>query len=367
MSLIRSFNGIRPKVKFAKKISTPNISYLNNFKKNKKLNFLNILGFTKISKAKKMLRELEDKKIIIKDDTNNFYLYKITYNRKSLLGIVGKINLKNYDDKKILGHEETFTERIKKRKEQLIKFNTQITPIYTAYKTNNKIFNTLKKLFKTKSNYNIKTKDNCKHELWVVKNRKKKNLIKNYLIKIKKIYICDGHHRIQAMLKSKKKISPMIIAFPIKQVNILDYNRVVKTNLSAEKIKKIIFKYFTIKKSNKKNNLKIGEIEMYLNKQWYLIKPLKKSTELDVTILKKLILDKILKNKKNIKFVPGIKGKKTLEKLVNSKKFNLAFKMYPTNISQVITFAEKKKYMPPKSTWFHPKPLDGLISSRINV
>ena len=94
---------------------------------------------------------------------------------------------------------------------------------------------------------------------------------------------------------------------------------------------------------------------------------LKKSTELDVTILKKLILDKILKNKKNIKFVPGIKGKKTLEKLVNSKKFNLAFKMYPTNISQVITFAEKKKYMPPKSTWFHPKPLDGLISSRINV
>ena len=24
-----------------------------------------------------------------------------------------------------------------------------------------------------------------------------------------------------------------------------------------------------------------------------------------------------------------------------------------------------KKYMPQKSTWFHPKPLDGLISSKI--
>jgi uncharacterized protein (DUF1015 family) len=54
-----------------------------------------------------------------------------------------------------------------------------------------------------------------------------------------------------------------------------------------------------------------------------------------------------------------------LETLVKSKKFDLAFKMYPTNISQVITFAEIKRFMPPKSTWFHPKPLDGLISSRI--
>ena len=70
-------------------------------------------------------------------------------------------------------------------------------------------------------------------------------------------------------------------------------------------------------------------------------------------------------NKKNIEFVSGFKGKKVLENFVNSKKYDLAFRLYPTNISQVLSFAEKKRYMPQKSTWFHPKPLDGLISSRI--
>ena len=79
----------------------------------------------------------------------------------------------------------------------------------------------------------------------------------------------------------------------------------------------------------------------------------------------KLILNKILKNKKNIDFVSGFKGKKALENLINTKKYNLAFKLYPTNISQVVTFAENRKFMPQKSTWFHPKPLDGLISSKI--
>ena len=157
----------------------------------------------------------------------------------------------------------------------------------------------------------------------------------------------------------------MIIAFPDKQVNILDYNRVVRTNFKFDEIKKIITQNFFINISNKDNKLKQSQIEMYHNKKWYLLKPFKRSKELDVTILRNSILNKILKNKKNIKFVSGIKGKKALEKLINTKKYNLAFKLYPTNISQVLTFADKRKYMPQKSTWFHPKPLDGLISSKI--
>ena len=364
MSLIKPFNGIRPQKKFVKEVSFPNINYLNNYRPNKKLNFLNILNNKSILKAKKMIQKLEEKKIVKQDNSDHFYLYRITNNKKILLGIVGKINLLNYDDKKILGHEKTFLERIKKRKEQILKFKSQITPIYTTYKSDRISIKKLKQLFKSKPDYNLNSKDKCKHELWVVDKSKLKKSIQNYLNKIRKIYICDGHHRIQAMLKSSKKIAPMIIAFPHQQVNILDYNRVLKTNLNFEKIKKIILKNFSINKSNNKT-LKKGEIEMYLNKKWFLLKHLKKSNDLDVTILKKLILNKILKNNNNIKFVSGIKGKKGLEKLVNNDKYNLAFKLYPTNISQVISFAEKRKFMPQKSTWFHPKPLDGLISSKV--
>jgi len=167
------------------------------------------------------------------------------------------------------------------------------------------------------------------------------------------------------MLKSKKKIAPMVIAFPDKQVNILDYNRVIKTSLKFEKLKKIISKHFSLNLSKKNKKLKQNEIEMYVNKKWHTLQLFKKSKELNVTILRKLILNKILKNKKNIKFVSGFKGKKVLENFVNSKNYDLAFRLYPTNIAEVLAYADKKKYMPQKSTWFHPKPLDGLISSRI--
>jgi len=365
LSLIKPFSGIRPKKKFAKQVTSPNLSYINNYKLTKKINFLNLLNTSNINKSKKMLQSLYDNGIIQQDQSNHFYLYRITYSKKKLLGIVGKINLDNYDDKKILGHEETFVKRIKKRKEQLLKFNSQISPIYTTYKSNPNSLKKLNNFFRFKPDYNFKSEDKCRHELWVIKKSNIEKLLLNYLKNIKKIYICDGHHRIQAMLKSKKKIAPMVIAFPDNQVNILDYNRVIKTSMKFEKIVKIISKYFSINTSKKNNKLKQNQIEMYVNNKWYMIKPFKKSKELDVTLLRKLILNKILNNKKNIDFVSGFKGKKALENLVNSKKYDLAFRLYPTNILQVLSIAEKKKYMPQKSTWFHPKPLDGLISSRI--
>jgi uncharacterized protein (DUF1015 family) len=145
LSLIKPFSGIRPKKKYAKLITSPNISYIDNYKASKKLNFLNLLNASNINKSKKILTNLSKKKIIQRDISNHFYLYRITYGKKNLLGIVGKINLNNYDDKKILGHEETFIERIKKRKAQLLKFNSQLTPIYTTYKTKQTSLKKLKK------------------------------------------------------------------------------------------------------------------------------------------------------------------------------------------------------------------------------
>jgi len=264
-------------------------------------------------------------------------------------------------NKNILGHEETFKNRVFERKKQILNISTQVGPIYTAYKYNKYLQNFLIKVTKSKPIYSFKSLDKFNHQVWIVD--REKNL-KNLIKKINKIYICDGHHRIQGMLKSNKKISPMIIAFPHKQIKILDYNRVLKSNLNREKIISIISKNFKIKKiKNNSKNLKKGFFEMYMSNQWYLLKLIKKNKKLDVTILHENIISKIKATK--IDFISGINGSNRLKKLVNSKKFNIAFKLCPTNISSVMRIADKKKFMPPKSTWFHPKPLDGLICSEL--
>ena len=364
MLLINPFKALRPVNKQARKISTPNPKYFNNLKSYSKFGYLNILTSKNLSKSKKYFQKMKSKKLIIKEIKDCYYVYKISNKNHKQTGLLGKVDLNKYDNKNILGHEETFKSRVLERKKQILNISTQIGPIYTAYKQNRHLNDFIKKITKSKPIYSFKSLDKFNHQIWVVE--KEKNLIslKNFIKKIKKIYICDGHHRLQGMIKSNKKISPLIVAFPHNQIKILDYNRVLKCNFTEEKVFNIIGKNFKIKKiRNNSKNLKKGYLEMYFKNQWYSLKQIKKNNKLDVTILHENIISKI--KAKNIEFISGINGSNYLKKLTYSNKFNMAFKVCPTNISSVMKIADKKKFMPPKSTWFHPKPLDGLICSEL--
>ena len=361
MILINPFKGLRPKKNIAFKISTPSTRYFNNFKLYSAYGYLKILLSKNLSKSKKYFQKMKKNRLIVKENKDSYYIYKISNNSHSQIGIIGRVDLSKYDDKYILGHEETFKKRVIERKKQMLNISTQIGPIYTTYKYNNNLNIFLKNLTKSKPLYSFKSIDKFLHQIWVVNKEKNLKNLKKLIKKIKKIYICDGHHRVQGMIKSNIKVSPMVIAFPHNQIKILDYNRIVKSNLSNDRILKIIGKNFKILKTKKNSkSLKKGVLDMYMNKQWYSLNCLKKNNELDVTILHKKVLSKI--NTKNIDYVSGIKNPKFLKKQVDSKKFDLAFKLFATDIKSVMKIADKKKFMPPKSTWFHPKPLDGLIA-----
>ena len=124
---------------------------------------------------------------------------------------------------------------------------------------------------------------------------------------------------------------------------------------------------FQVKPSKK------GEVGLYINNKWYrleanpdLINTTDPVEGLDVAILQKYVLDKILgiddpRTSKRIDFVGGIRGLNELEKRVNSGEMKLAFAMYPTSVNELMSIADAGKIMPPKSTWFEPKLRDGLF------
>ena len=93
---------------------------------------------------------------------------------------------------------------------------------------------------------------------------------------------------------------------------------------------------------------------------------------LDVAILHELILEPVFKigderTDPNIDFVGGARGMEGLEIRVDNKEMDFAFSLYPTPIEALIEVANAGMIMPPKSTWFEPKLLDGLLSHRIDL
>jgi uncharacterized protein (DUF1015 family) len=63
----------------------------------------------------------------------------------------------------------------------------------------------------------------------------------------------------------------------------------------------------------------------------------------------------------HIEFVGGARGVKALEQSVDSGEFAVAFSMFPVTVSQLMSIADGGLTMPPKSTWFEPKPRSGLL------
>ena len=66
---------------------------------------------------------------------------------------------------------------------------------------------------------------------------------------------------------------------------------------------------------------------------------------------------------KRIDFVGGMRGLQELEKRVDSGEMAVAFALYPTQMTELTDVADSGQVMPPKSTWFEPKLVDGLVSN----
>ena len=396
MYFINPFKGLRPKEEKAPSVvitSTDHLSknIISDLKKNNPWSYLNVFAEENNEKSKSQFELMKEKSVLAKDDRNSFYVYKISTEGHSQVGIVGTAKLSAYDNLHIRGHEEIFLERAQKRLKQMDNLNAQIGPIYVIHPDNNELTELIKKEIISKPIYSFEALDKCKHEMWMINDEKKVKNICDLFNSINRIYIADGHHRMEALSKLsefKKHKNPnhtgnepynyfMVAIFPQSQARLLDYNRLIKDlyGYSDKDFIKELKKKFKIEKQDLPFKPKKPQtFGMYLNKQWYSLE-LKDAPEqnlfhiinLDINLLHYYLLEPTLgigdpRYDNRIDFLAGFHGLNGIENKVNSGEAKVGFALFPTQMENIISFADKKLNMPPKSTWFDPKPLDGLVA-----
>ena len=174
----------------------------------------------------------------------------------------------------------------------------------------------------------------------------------------------------------------MAVAFPDRDLTIMAYNRVVRdqNGLSSEEFLERVSKDFTLRRVNEEESpftpKQKGHFGLYIDGQWWEMKVLEEKVpedpveSLDVSLLQNLILGPILaiedpRKSERIDFIGGIRGIKELEKRCREG-MALAFSMFPTSMTELLTVADAGKIMPPKSTWFEPKLYSGLFVHRLS-
>jgi uncharacterized protein (DUF1015 family) len=165
----------------------------------------------------------------------------------------------------------------------------------------------------------------------------------------------------------------LAVAFPHDQVRILPYNRVVRDldNLTPAMFIGKVRDRFAME-PGPAVPVRQGEIAMYFGGAWQTLRlrgaPVGDDpvASLDVSVLQDHLLAPVLgiadpRTDSRIEFVGGVRGTPALEQVVDRREAAIAFSLFPVNIAGLMAVADGNGIMPPKSTWFDPKPRDGLL------
>ncbi|MDQ7822445.1 MAG: DUF1015 family protein [Candidatus Eremiobacteraeota bacterium] len=343
-------------------------------------------------KGKENLQKFLRENILTQDSNDCFYLYRqimpLEGREHTQLGLVACASVDEYQSDLIKKHELTRKDKEDDRTKHVYITQANTGPVFLTYKSREALDRLLGELEKGKPEYDFTSDDGIHHIVWVIDREKDINAIIRQFEKIPVMYVADGHHRSASACRVREIMKVenashtgkeeynffLVVIFPHDQMNIMAYNRVVKTlnNHSADDFLKKITELFEVMEMGPDlpSPEKRHQFGMYLNGKGYLLTAGQVDESdpvlsLDVSILQNTVLSPLLgikepREDKNIDFIGGIRGTGELKRLVESGKFKVAFSLYPTSIEDLIGVADSGKIMPPKSTWFEPKLKDGI-------
>ena len=167
----------------------------------------------------------------------------------------------------------------------------------------------------------------------------------------------------------------LALVFPIDDVHVMAYNRVVADlhGLSVEELLVALDEvgFDVTPASGAVTPKAMHEFGVFVDGDWFRLRardvddsdPL---ARLDVSVLQDRVLAPLLgigdpRTDPRIAFVGGIRGAREIERLVGSGRAEVGFTLCPTSTADLVAVADAGEVMPPKSTWFEPKPASGLV------
>jgi uncharacterized protein (DUF1015 family) len=348
------------------------------------------------AKAVENFNRFQQEGWLVQDDKDRYYVYAQTMNGRTQYGLCVAAAVDDYMKGNIKKHELTRRDKEEDRMKHVRVNNANIEPVFFAYPHRDELDAIVSNVTKGAPEYDFVAPDGFGHHFWVINDDATIKRITEIFAGIPSMYIADGHHRSAAAAlvgDEKRKQNPnhkgdeeynyfLAVCFPDNQLNIIDYNRVVKdlNGLTNEQFIAALEKNFTVeeKGADVYKPATLHNFALYLSGKWYSLTA-KAGTYndndpigvLDVTISSNLILDEILgikdlRSDKRIDFVGGIRGLGELKRRVDNGEMKVALALYPVSMKQLINIADSGNIMPPKTTWFEPKLRSGLVIHKLD-
>jgi uncharacterized protein (DUF1015 family) len=336
--------------------------------------------------ALKAYKNFKASKLISREEKPSIFVYRQESPHFSQEGLIMGIALQDYEENNIVKHEYTRVKPLEDRTKHITTSNVAAGLVWSVFRSDIEINKVIEQIKQKKPKFDF-NKYGYRHILW---QETELSIISrlSVLFKDKKVYIADGHHRAASAAeyrkiqmensnKNENSNSPwqFLLSYVASddQIRILPYNRVIKRlkDGKEEFLRRLEEIYYIKKVKTAFNPNRKNQTALCIKGKWYKLETKEKTFDskrdsLDVAILQDKVLGPILRiinirADDNIFFVGGLQDPNTMEEYTTEKGNDVFFNLYPVNIKDLESIADSGRVMPPKSTWFDPKLLSGLV------
>ncbi len=291
----------------------------------------------------------------------SLYVMRMTTPEKSVTSIVGEIN---YDDKSIFfPNEEVHNEKLETYRKIFEQYRMQICPVLTFYKGLKPINSIVDASIQTTPTISSYVK-NVKYELWKINDGLQISNIQKSLSNVKRLYIADGHHRFSMFDKMNTKTSAKIVVSVTDADSILlkSCHRVIFGDIDKN-WRAVLSKHANIAEKQMSRNSVILKLK---NGGTYYIDFKNLTTSIGIyDYVKKYIITEALNISEfeNRMFpLPGsMLPQDSLDIFRLYRGSEAILFIPPTTTDEFLNIIECGEKLPPTSTWFEPKIIDGFI------
>ena len=322
---------------------------------------------------------------LVADERPCLYVYRIdTAEGGALTGVVGCCDVNEYLGGAIRRHEQTRTAVEQTRAAHIEALGAQTGPVLLAHRPSAHVGAAVGRVIaRGAPELDLTDALGARNRVWRLEEPSDQAPVLQAFAHVARAYIADGHHRMAASAsvararRARGEIGGagtfLAALFDAHDFTLLSCNRIVRGAADGLVGKLRAARLGVTELPGRPATQRRGHASVLCEGAWFdvCLGPAPAGgalAALDATLLQDRVLKPVLgvddpRRDARMAFVGGICGLTGLERACGAH--DVAFALRPPNIDEVLCVSDAGLVMPPKSTWFEPKPRGGLFARLI--
>ncbi|MFH0967713.1 MAG: DUF1015 domain-containing protein [Methanobacteriota archaeon] len=348
------------------------------------------------ARSRKIFDEALHDRIFVQESSPALYVYRVMHDGRTYSGLYCCVDTREYQSGSIHRHELTRYDKEEDRTRHIDEMNANTGPVVLLHLKNQQIASLLREASSGTPFMEVTATNGSVHQIYAIRDESALSAFKDAFASIPSLYIADGHHRCKSAVNvAERRIARgvdipeetyhvMGVIFAEDEVKVHGYSRLLtslgdytsQSFLAALRAVATVSPFddidasaYAISPREKQENLHI--FHLYIGGKWYecalqISSSATRIDALDVSVLQDQVLIPFLgitdsRGDPRLQYLGGARPIRDLMAKVDSGEYIAAIAMQPVDVQMVCAIADDGGIMPPKSTWFEPKLLSGLL------